>query len=266
MATATVNGLQLHYELAGQGDPLVLVHGSWVDHMSWDLIAPPLSESFRVLSYDRRGHSRSERPAGQGSVREDVADLATLVEQLDLAPAHILGNSFGASITLRLAGERPELFRSLIAHEPPLFALLVGDPAMEEVQRRIAAVVELVERGEHEAGAERFVDTVAFEPGAWRELPPEMREVFVHNASTMLDEARDPEALTLDLGTLGAFPRAALITDGDQSPPFFPAVVEHLVGALPRAERRTLTGVGHVPQLTHADDYVALVREFAAAA
>src|ERR671919_1339435 len=113
MPTASVNGVALHYELAGSGNPLVLVHGAWGDRTSWRFVAPSFSEHCRVLTYDRRGHSKSERPSGQGSFREDAADLAALIEHLDLQPAHIAGNSAGASIVLRLAGERPELLRSL---------------------------------------------------------------------------------------------------------------------------------------------------------
>jgi pimeloyl-ACP methyl ester carboxylesterase len=83
MATANVNGVQLFYELTGTGQiPVVLVHGSWGSHHTWDRVVPSLAESFQVLTYDRRGHSESERPAGQGSVREDVADLAALGEPL----------------------------------------------------------------------------------------------------------------------------------------------------------------------------------------
>ena len=70
MATLEVNGVRLFYELQGTGAvPLVLVHGSWNSHHAWDLVAPRLAEVFRVLTYDRRGHSQSERPTGQGSVQ-----------------------------------------------------------------------------------------------------------------------------------------------------------------------------------------------------
>jgi len=95
-----VNGAKLFYELNGSGDPLVLVHGSWVDHKDWQLVVPHLARSFRVLTYDRRGHSLSERPLGQGSRREDEEDLAALMEALDLAPAHVAANSFGGSIAV----------------------------------------------------------------------------------------------------------------------------------------------------------------------
>src|SRR3954463_15824733 len=135
MPVAMINGIELYWELNGQaGDPLVLIHGSWADHHSWDRIVPALAPSLRVLTYDRRGHSQSERPATQGSVREDVADLAALVEHLDPAPAHILGNSFGGSIVLRLAAERPDLFHSLLVHEPPLFGVLEDPGAQKMLQ------------------------------------------------------------------------------------------------------------------------------------
>ena len=170
MATAIVNGVRLFYELGGSGDvPLVLVHGSWVSHHSWGAVVPELIESFRVLTYDRRGHSESERPSAQGSVREDVADLAALIEHVGLAPAWVVGNSFGASITLRLAAERPELVRGIIAHEPPLFSLLANDPSvapmLDEVGKRIGAVVERIASGDDAGAARQFVETVALGRG-----------------------------------------------------------------------------------------------------
>ena len=190
MATANVNGVRLFYELNGTGDVLVLVHESWTSHQNWDLVVPRLIESFRVLTYDRRGHSESERPTGQGSVREDVTDLAALIEHLGLGPAWVAGNSFGASITLRLAGERPDLVRGLLGHEPPLFSLLAQDPAvaplLEKVGQRIAAVVERIASGDHAGAAEQFVETVALGPGTWAQLPPEFQQTLIENALTFL--------------------------------------------------------------------------------
>src|ERR687894_701067 len=108
-------------------------------------------------------------PPGQGSIHEDVADLAALIEHLDLAPVWVAGNSFGASITLRLASERPDLLRGIIAHEPPLFSLLAADAAgasmLEEVRQRLRAVVDRIAAGDHAGAAEEFVETVALGPG-----------------------------------------------------------------------------------------------------
>ena len=267
MPTTQVNGTQIYWEINGEdGDPIVLVHGSWVDHQTWAPVVPTLARSFRVLTYDRRGHSRSERPPGQGSVREDVADLAALLEHLEHSPAHIVGNSFGASIVLRLASERPELFRSLIVHEPPLFGLLADEPdaeaALGAVQDRISAVVRLLTAGDSAGGARQFVETIAFGPGAWQELPEELRDTFVFNAPTWLDEVRDPEAMEIDLARLRGFPAPALLTMGEQSPPFFALVVGRVARALSHAITQTYPGAGHVPHMSHSAKYVCVVTEF----
>jgi pimeloyl-ACP methyl ester carboxylesterase len=266
MATATVNGVRLFYELNGTGDVLVLVHGSWTSHHSWDLVVPRLAESFRVLTYDRRGHSDSERPAGQGSVREDVTDLAALIEHLRLGPAWVAGNSFGASITLRLAGERPALFRGLLCHEPPLFSLLAQDPAvaplLAEIGQRITAVVERIAAGDYSGAAEQFVETVALGPGTWAQLPLEFQQTFIENAPTFLDEASDPEQLGFDLAWMRGFSQPALLTLGDQSPPTFAPVVTRLAEALPRVEVGRFPGAGHIPHATHPDAYVEAILAF----
>lgn len=267
MPTTSINGIQLYWQLDGDtGDPVVLVHGSWGDHRNWLPVVPALSGSFRVLTYDRRGHSGSERPEGQASVREDVADLAALLEHLDHSPAHIIGNSFGGSIVLRLAAERPELFRGLIVHEPPLFGLLKdtqdAQSALVAVQDRMSAVVDMLAAGDFTGGARQFVETIAFGPGAWLSLPQATRDIFVFNAPTWLDEARDPEALEIDLSRLRGFSAPVLLTVGGQSPPFFPLVVDRIAEALAQAERYLFAEAGHVPHLTHPENYVRVAMGF----
>jgi pimeloyl-ACP methyl ester carboxylesterase len=266
MPSAAINGVDLYWELTGKaGAPLVLVHGSWGDHHGWDRVLPALSRSFRVLTYDRRGHSRSARPPEQGSVREDVRDLGTLIEHLGLGPAHILGNSFGAAIVLRLAAERPDLFRTLLVHEPPLFGLLddaAGRALLRSGDERIRAVVGLLEAGHTEAGARQFMETIAFGPGAWAQFPDELRQTFVFNAATFLDEERDPASRTIDLRTLAQFSRPVLLTQGKVSEPFFPAIVDQLARAFPKAQRRILTGAGHVPHVSHPEDYIEAITSF----
>ena len=268
MPTIRINDVQLYWELTGDaGDLLVLVHGSWGDHHNWDSVVPAFSRSFRVLTYDRRGHSQSERPVAQGSVRDDVADLAALIEHVGGAPAHVAGNSFGGSIALRLAAERHELFQSLVVHEPPLFRLLQAEPdaqvALAAVEKRIGKVIQLLTLGDLAGGAREFVETIAFGPGAWGRLPPNLQETFIFNAPTWLDEMRDPETLTLDRDRLRTFSAPALLTLGDQSAPFFSLVVGEIARVLPQAITKTFAGAGHVPHLSHPAEYVAAVTSFA---
>ena len=267
MPTDKINGVNLYWEFTGsRGEPLVFIHGSWGDHHNWDKVTPELSQTFRVLTYDRRGHSQSERLKQQGSLEEDVLDLVALIDYLQLTPAHIIGNSGGAAVALKTAAYRPALFQSLVVHEPALFGLLQNvpeaQPYLHEVDNRIEAVVSLIEKGENEEAAKRFVETIAFGPGAWPQLPVKAQETFIYNAPTFLDETKDPDSLQLDLDRLSHFTKPALLTHGTQSPPFFPMVLDQIIKALPHAVRKTIEGAGHVPHLTHPEQYIQVVKEF----
>jgi len=70
MPIENINGVSIFLQEFGSGSPLVLVHGSWVDHMEWPFVVPLLAPRFRVTVYDRRGHSQSQRLPTQGSIRE----------------------------------------------------------------------------------------------------------------------------------------------------------------------------------------------------
>ena len=266
MAIGSFNGVRLRYELTATGDvPLVLVHGSWGSHQQWDAVIPELSKSFRVLTYDRRGHSESDCPSGQGSIRDDVADLAALIESLGLAPAYVAGNSFGASITLRLAAERPGVVRGLIAHEPPLFSLLADDPAavsiLGEMNKWMGAVIERIGSGDHTRAAEEFMEG-ALAPGEWAQLSLDFQKTAIENAPTFLDEAKDPEALNFDLEWIRGFASPALLTTGEQSPAHYAPVLAKLVEAMPRVESLTFPDAGHIPHLTHPAAYVEATTAF----
>lgn len=269
MTMATLNGVALYHELHGSGDPLALVHGSWGSHDEWEPVVSRLAQAFRVLVYDRRGHSRSERPDGQGSVREDVADLAGLLEATGFDRTWVVGNSFGASIALRLAAARPELVRGVIAHEPPLFLLLAHDPAyaamLEETGRRISDVVGRIAAGDHAGAAELFVETVALGPGMWAQLDEATQGVLIENAPTFLDETRDPEQLAMDAETMSRITQPVLVTTGGQSPPLFGPVVERLVAALPRAAFQSFSDAGHLPHAMVPEAWCDSIVAFAGA-
>jgi len=265
MPKSVVNGVELYWELRGNsGEPIVLVHGSWADHTAWEFLRPHLSQHFRVLAYDRRGHSLSERPDTQVSKEEDAADLAALIEHLDLSPVHVVGGSFGGAIGLQLAIDRPELLLSLIALEPPLF-VTVKDPeaakVASEAMARINAVGNVLGTSDLERGTRQFVESL-LGPGAWEEAPEMMRQKMIDVAPTFLDETLDPNWPSIDLGELANFEAPVLLTAGELTAPEFPAVVDELARALPNAQKMTLPGIGHSLSRSQPDEFLALVRKF----
>lgn len=185
MAFVDVRGRNLHYESAGEGDPLVLVHGGFLDHRMWMLNVPVLAERFRVVTLDLPGHGQS---GGSIDPAASVADavallvdhLAELVEKLDLAPAHFAGQSAGGGFILHLASRRPDLFRSMTLHEPAVVALL--DDEFRPVREGQVMAAALLRSGEIELGLQKFVETVG---GDCRYCPSHSKRSFATTCTTM---------------------------------------------------------------------------------
>jgi pimeloyl-ACP methyl ester carboxylesterase len=268
MPVANVNGVRLAYEDEGSGPPLVLVHGSWTNRHGFDLVAPGLSERFRVVRHDRRGHSESE--AAEGTLQDDAADIAALAEALDLGPFHVACSSRGGVIGLKLAAAQPDVVSSIVCHEPPLTAIVPKDaPQWPQIEAQLAnetRVVEMIDAGDHEGAARFFVDEVAFGRGAWDRMTRFLRGMFVENAATYSGEYRDPDVHRVDTDALSKYPGRALLTTSDDSPPWFGVVIEHLAEVLPRVERHVYRGGGHNPQGSRPQEYIDVVGDFVARA
>ena len=150
--TVAVRGTTLAYVDSGpsEGETFVLSHSLFFDHTMFDeLTARLVSAGHRVVAYDHRGQGASApAPRDEQSMDELTKDAAALIEALDLAPVHFVGNSMGGFIALRLAARRPDLVASVAA---------LGSSAEEEHQ--LAAFAPLVEAlGQH--GAAPAIDTL----------------------------------------------------------------------------------------------------------
>ncbi|MFZ3355481.1 MAG: alpha/beta hydrolase [Thermoplasmata archaeon] len=267
MPFVDVNEVRLFYEVrGGEGDPLILIHGSWVDHTTWNLVAPRLAESFQLLLYDRRGHSQSGPATIRGSIVDDALDLAALLESTGLYPAHILGSSMGGSVVLRLAERRPELFRSLLLHEPPVYDLVRDDPVwgpkVAPVRQLMEGIADLIRRGKPEDGAREFWEAFGGSKGVWERLRPEVKSTFVANAPTWLEEFQDPSAISADPVALGEFLMPALLSNGANTVPWLQEISDRLAALLPNVTRRILPNTGHLPHLTNPDLFLGVVQAF----
>lgn len=243
--------------------PIVLVHGSWVDATSWQAVSPALAADRLVVAYDRRGHGRSPW-AGPLPRRGHEDDLVELVERLG-SPVHLVGSSYGGSIALAVAARRPELVRSVTAHEPPLLGAVRPGTALarlvDDVRRWVTEVRADLAAGRPDAGARRFFDQVLGE-GVWDLLPGELRAAVAAAAPTFTAMLDDP-----GWDQLAAAPDAAtptLLTGGTESPPWLSGIVDELAETShSHARRSSIDGAGHAPHLTHPTSYVELVLAFA---
>ncbi|MBK8902205.1 MAG: alpha/beta hydrolase [Anaerolineaceae bacterium] len=115
MPQIRVNNVDLFYEEKGSGPEVMLFsHGYLMDHTMFDQQVETFQDQFRCITYDQRGHGRSEAVTSRYDIDAIVNDAIGLIEALNIAPVHFVGMSTGGFVGLRLALRRPELLKSLV--------------------------------------------------------------------------------------------------------------------------------------------------------
>jgi len=115
--TADVNNTKLYYEVIGEGQPIIFIHGNGGDRRHWDFQFIPLSKEYKVIRYDVRGYGKSALPNPEESY-SDYEDLKALLDYLRISKAHICGLSMGSGIAVDFAIVYPEKCISLIPVGP----------------------------------------------------------------------------------------------------------------------------------------------------
>src|SRR3954447_6320554 len=111
---ATINGLDIHHEMEGEGPPIVFVHGLGATSNVWHAQRTTLSKSYRVIIYDRSGSGRSQRAREGYSIDAWTDELAGLLDYLAIPSAVVVGHSLGSMIAQRFAGKYARRTQALI--------------------------------------------------------------------------------------------------------------------------------------------------------
>jgi pimeloyl-ACP methyl ester carboxylesterase len=111
---APVNGLNLYYEIHGEGTPLVLIHGSYMTIAGWEDLLPELAKKHKVIAFEMQGHGHTadiDRPFSYTSMADDIAKA---LKYLKIDKADVLGYSFGGTIAFEFAIKNPEMLNRLV--------------------------------------------------------------------------------------------------------------------------------------------------------
>ena len=162
MQVARVREVDIAYERAGSGPPLVLVHGAASDSRIWRPQLTSLSDEFTVVAWDEPGAGRSADVPPDFTLADYAGCLAELIDALDLGPAHVAGLSWGGTLALELHHRHPEVVRSLILADT--YAGWKGSLPGSEVEVRLDGLREMLA-----AGREKFDPTL---PGLFAGEPP----------------------------------------------------------------------------------------------
>ncbi len=255
-----VNGTRLHHEVRGNGPSLLFISGALGDAAYWEKARDLLVQDFTVISYDRRGNSRSPAPAGwkTTSMNEQADDAVGLLEALGLAPAAVYGNSGGGAIALNLVLRHPDLVRGVILHEPWLSSLL-DDPEAAGAEFRELVTKAAMAEGMR-AGVEAFFRFVAGDAN-YDAIPSELRERILGNGETsFLIESPMYSEFHPDKEALAAITRPVKVLVGIDGAPIFAEMANRLAKSL-RTEVVRIPGA-HVPQIDHAEEMVREIRGF----
>jgi len=109
-----INNINLYYEIHGSGAPLVLIHGLGSSTRDWQDQLDHFAKNYQVVLIDMRGHGQSDKPIGPYSIPLFATDVALLLQELQLTPAHVVGISMGGMIAFQLTVDHPRLVKSLV--------------------------------------------------------------------------------------------------------------------------------------------------------
>ncbi|MFI7066007.1 alpha/beta fold hydrolase [Kribbella sp. NPDC050124] len=266
MKTTTVNGIELAYQVQGEGEPVLFIHGAiWADFLR-PLAEQPAFSEFQRIRYHRRGYGESGGPAGGFDLQ--AADIVALLDHLELDRAHLVGHSEGAMIALVLAASYPDRVRSLALLEPlpssdwlatSDFADLLGilGPAFE-------AMV-----GHYQAGDVAGAFDALFDPTGldWRTaskaVGPGVADQGIKDAATFIEV----EASALVDWTFGPEQAATINSPvlswcAASENPINPATRAFLYNLFPHREEAILADGNHFSVTTHPAAVAAPIADF----
>jgi esterase len=241
---AEVNGIRLYYEEHGEGAPIACIHGAGSSAVMWGDAVQALARLGRVISYDRRGCARSERPDPyeRTTVTEQADDAAALLAALEAAPAVVMGRSYGGAVAIDLALRYPDQVRAL--------ALLEGDalglsPAGLEWTKGLGDRLRKVGAQQGvDAVYEALIDEVMGE-GVWDSFPEEVRRMLTQNGPALLAELHYVNEAMPDAAAFATIEVPALLVAASESPPEQRDMTEKMAEVLPNA-RLVRIGGGHL--------------------
>ena len=247
MPDVAIDGASLSYEETGAGAPALLIHGTaaalWAD-----VPARLAAAGHRAIDYDRRSFGASVH-APVSDTNRHIRDAARLLEELDAAPATVVGWSMGGVIALGLAIARPELVSALVLIEPPLHAK--RHPNVRMLSAILRAKIHQ-RRGRERDGAEAFLRWATRErsgSSTYEQAPPEIRELVLGNAAAILGELDGGTGEALKAEAIGRIACPAVCLVGTNSDQAFAAAAKRLGKALPSMRIVTIEGSGHAMPL-----------------
>ena len=261
MTVAVSNDVKIAYEIRGDGDPLVLVHGLAYDRQGWGRLPDLLAERFSVVLLDNRGVGESDAPEGPYAVSQMAADVCAVLDDCGLERTHLFGVSLGGYIAQEFTLTWPERVDKLV-----LCSTAVGGPSAHPMPVQTQEVFARYPLMEREAALRMFVENSLGERGV-RELPELVEEIYAyrleHAPSTEAWVAQATAGATfVDDDRVGAIDNPTLVVHGGNDVVVDPRNAALLGELIPNARVAIVPDRGHLLVWEDSEAVADLMIEF----
>jgi pimeloyl-ACP methyl ester carboxylesterase len=263
---AAFDGVAIDYEVAGTGEPVLLIHGSVLADGGKPLMsAPALARDYQLIRYHRRGFAGSTHPREPISMSEQAADAAGLLRHLGIDRAHVVGHSYGGDVALQLALDAPGLVHSLVLQEPSFMAV----PATEASLGDVMPIFESYAAGDKAAAIRRVLEWVSGRPDYQdlldKTLPGSLASAVADADTFFVVETPAIQEWQMGPEQASKIRHPALYVLGDKSLPMFGEGCALFKEWLPNLQVAIVHGVGHFLHMEAADAVATPIATFLAA-
>jgi pimeloyl-ACP methyl ester carboxylesterase len=221
-----VNDMEMYYEVRGEGEPLILLHGGTGVGANWDLIFKNPPEGYRLIVPDLRGHGRSTNPSMEFTFRQSALDVSALLDRLGIEQFKAIGMSLGAKTLLHMATQQPSRVQAMV--------LVSATPYFPEQARAIM----------REMTPENRTDKEWQQMRQWHKHGDEQILALWRQANAFKDSYDDMNFTPPYLSTITA---RTLIVHGDRDPLYPVSMAMELHAAIPRSHLWVIPNGGHGP-------------------
>ncbi len=259
MTVEMINGRRVGVSRKGAGTPMLLLHCALAHRGALlPLVSALPPRAFTMFDLPGHGESGFDRSADLQA--QAVETAVSLLETS--GPADVFGHSFGATVALKLALERPDLVRSLCLYEPVYFSVLAkANPEAYAAEAEASLpFTKASTAGDWPAAAQAFLARWGGE--SFDDLPKPQKAYILNTIPLITASAPSiiaPESGAAVLAKLNKLTVPTLLMKGATSPVVIAEIAEVLAKHGPRVQLETLAGAGHMGPLSHAADVAALV-------
>lgn len=259
------NGTQLYYEMMGEGHPLVLIHGGYMDRRMWDDQFAVLAQHYRVIRYDVRGFGKSEWPPVPYTDRQDLYNLLSF---LGINKTYLIGLSLGGEIAIDFTLDYPDMVEALIL----VGSSISGAPIMdlitqEQLQQHIKQWTPFEEaqaRRDLAGMVEGVMSHPTLVPSAnYPAARQKVRENLSEYSFAWVLESRQKQATEPPAwGRLKDIHVPTLLIVGGDDDTLLHTMADKLEQDIPNVKRVTIPGTHHMPNMEKPEEFNGIVLEF----